>query len=148
MAKKNPYLESMVMTASPQQLQLMLYDGAIKFIDQAIKAHGEQNWESLCENTGRARAIVGEFLSSLRPDQSPELCKKLAAIYMFLFRQLAEAGMKREVQPLKDCRRVLKIQREGWAELCQKLAKENGEKAQSESPAEAPDPNNKVSIAI
>ena len=57
----NPYLKTKVMTASPEELRLMLYEGAIKFCRQATDAIGKGDWEAMYNALIRAQKIVLEL---------------------------------------------------------------------------------------
>ena len=154
--KANPYLESMVMTASPEQLHLMLFDGALRFIDAALAESESKDLESYFTNVTKARKIVAELVSSLKPDVAPELCSKLAGLYVFVYQKLVTAGVKREVEDLKDARHVLAIQRETWAELCKKLQDEKqagatqgaGAQRADGNPKPAGNSDTRISIAV
>ena len=61
----NPYLRTKIMTASPAELRLLLYDGAIKFCHQAKSAHADQKHEDSYNYLMRAQKIVLELSTSL-----------------------------------------------------------------------------------
>lgn len=120
----NPYLRTKVMTASPEQLRLMLYDGAIRFIRQARHALGQKNYEGSYTAIVRAQKIMLELSGSLNHDHDADLCDKLAAIYEYVYRLLVDANMKREPEPLDEAIRLVEYQRETWAMLMKKLEQE------------------------
>ena len=71
------YLRSRVMTATPEQLQLMLYDGAVRFAEAARSALARRDLEAVQANVGRTQAIVNELMSGLRPHLgSADLCSR------------------------------------------------------------------------
>ena len=121
----NPYLRDAVLTASPEQLQLMLYDGAIRFTRQGIKGIEEQNWEQCFNGLNRAQRIVLELLNGLNYDVDRELCARTAGIYNFIYRKLVEACAQRELLPAKDALGLLEFQRETWIMLMEKLRQEH-----------------------
>jgi flagellar protein FliS len=116
------YLRTKVLTATPEQLQLMLFDGAIRFGQQARQALVEKNWEQSYTLISRVQKIVTELNASLKHDVSPELCGKLAALYNYAFRKLIEANLEHKVDSLDEALKVLGYQRETWAMLLQQLA--------------------------
>jgi flagellar protein FliS len=59
------YLRNAVLTATPEQLHLMLYDGAIRFSRQGIEGLAQKNWEAAFNGLSRAQKIVIEMLNSL-----------------------------------------------------------------------------------
>jgi len=88
------YLRTQVLTATPEQLQMMLYDGAIRFAEQAKPALAAQSWEASYTAISRAQRIITELTGSLRHDIAPELCGRLASIYNFIYRKLVEANVE------------------------------------------------------
>jgi flagellar protein FliS len=119
------YLKTKVMTASPAELRLMLIDGAIRFAEQAKRGYEERDFELAFEGTTKAQNIVLELTNSLRHDQAPELCERLAALYTFLYRSLVEASMTRDVAMVDEVIRLLRFERETWQLCIEKLAVEN-----------------------
>ncbi len=117
------YLRTKVLTATPEQLQLMLYDGAIRFGEQARAALQARNYENSYTLITRVQKIVLELISTLRHDQAPDLCGKLAAIYNFAYRKLIDANVNHEVEPLDEALELLRYQRETWVMLMQQLQK-------------------------
>ncbi len=120
----NPYLQTKVMTASPEQLRLMLYDGAVRFCRQARHALGKSDFEGSYTAIVRAQKIMLELSGSLNHDHDADLCDKLAAIYDYVYRLLVDANMKREPEPLDEAIRLVEFQRETWAMLMKKLEHE------------------------
>lgn len=117
----NPYLRDAVLTASPEQLQLMLYDGAIRFTRQGIRAIEQQNWEECFTALNRAQQIVLELLNALNYDVDRQLCTRMASIYNFIYRKLIEACSRREILAANDALGLLEFQRQTWVMLMEKL---------------------------
>src|SRR5947199_1877586 len=88
------YLRTRVMTATPEQLQMMLYDGALRFGEQARGALAQKNYEQTYNNVSRVQKIITEMLSTLKHDVAPELCGRLAAIYKYVYKKLIEASVE------------------------------------------------------
>ncbi len=133
----NPYLRDAVLTASPEQLQLMLYDGAIRFARLGMKGIEEQNWEQCFDGFSRAQQIVLELLNSLNHDVDRQLCSRVAGIYNFVYRKLVEACSLRSVAPAQDAVGLLEYQRETWLLLIERLKQERAGAAPLE-PAREP----------
>ena len=110
----DPYLRSRVMTAPPEQLQLMLFDGAIRFAERGRAALEAREYEASYEAIRRARRIVEELALGLRPDADPDLAGRLAQLYDFTFRRLVTANLERDVEALDDALLILRHQRETW----------------------------------
>lgn len=121
----NEYLRNAVMTATPEQLQLMLYDGAIRFARQARKAIMEGDRETSCEKLIRAQKILIEMRNGLRHEVNPELCKQLAALYDFIYDRLVNANMRRDTTAIDEALEILHHQRETWQMLIDKILAES-----------------------
>lgn len=112
----NPYLQAKVMTATPGQLLLMLYEGALRFCRQAATNLERQQLEQTRFPLGRALAIVQELHGMLNPRQAPELCQRLEALYLFCEQRLLEALANKSAEPVGEVIQVLEQLREGWQE--------------------------------
>lgn len=119
----NPYLRDAVMTATPEQLQLMLYDGAIRYALQARDAIEAKDYERSFDRLTRAQNIILEMQNGLNHDVNPDLCERVASVYQFIYRKLVEANVQREVTAIDDAVKVLRIERETWQILVDKVAK-------------------------
>ena len=124
------YLRTQILTAPPEKLQLMLYEGAIRFATQARARLEEKNYEASYELLIRAQRVVMELMCGLRPELNAELCSKLAAIYTFVYRKLVEANVAHNTRDIDDAVEVLEVQRGIWLELLDKLAGERAEQPQ------------------
>ncbi len=118
----NPYLRDAVMQATPEQLQLMLYDGCIRFALQARDALERKDYETAYEKLTRAQHIILEMKAGLNYDVNEELCKRVASIYLFLYNKLVDACVQRDIQAIDDALRVLRIERETWQILVDKVS--------------------------
>lgn len=119
----NPYLRDAVLTASPEQLQLMLYDGCIRFSLQARDAIEQKDHETSYEKLTRAQHIIMEMQNGLNYDVNRELCERVASIYTFLYNKLVDACVNRDVNMIDDALKVLRIERETWQILVDKVSK-------------------------
>ena len=125
----NPYLKTKIMTASPQELRLMLYDGAIKFCHLAKNALAEENFEESYNALMRAQKIVLELSTSLNHEAAPELCDRLGALYTYIYRLLVDANVGRKAKPIDEALELLQYERQTWQMLMEKLATEGGQTA-------------------
>lgn len=128
----NPYLRTKVMTASPEELRMMLYEGAIKFCRQARQALEQADFDTSYTSLSRAEKIVLELSSSLRREHAPDLCDKLSALYIYIYRRLVDANTQRAIKPLDEAIELLEYQRDTWRLLMDKLAEETGGQGASE----------------
>jgi flagellar protein FliS len=135
----NQYLKMKVMTATPEQLQLLLYDGAIRFCEQARLALEKKEYSESFDRLTRAQRILAELLSSLRFDVLPDLCRKMSSLYNFVYRKLIEANTEHSIASLDEAVRILKYQRETWALLLDQLGKERAGQAAKGIDMPAPD---------
>jgi flagellar protein FliS len=140
------YLRTKVLTATPEQLQLMLFDGAIRFGEQARAALEQKNWERSFTLIARIQMIINELRSSLKPDIDPDLCKKLSALYGFAYRQLIDASIQHNVKSLDEALNVLKYQRETWAMLMAQIGKQKA--AAAAKNIDIPAPNSRMEASI
>jgi len=120
---ENPYLRDAVLTATPEQLQLMLYDGAIRYALQARDAIVEKDFSTSYEKLTRAQNIIAEMQAALNYEINRELCERVAAVYNFIYRTLINANVNRRVEDIDDAVKVLRIERETWQILVDKVNK-------------------------
>ena len=116
-ASPNAYRESAVMTASPAQLVVMLYDGAARFLKQAEVVAAEGAWSDAGERITRADMIIDELLITLDPEQGGEVAVQLQSIYVFCKRLLIEARLEKDVERIRRTAALLADLRESWAQL-------------------------------
>lgn len=115
------YLKNAVMTATPERLQLMLYDGAIRFTTKGLGAMQAKDREGAFNALERAQRIVLELGNGLRREVNPELADQMAALYTFIYRRLVDANVHQDEQAVDDALRILRHQRETWVLLMKKL---------------------------
>jgi flagellar protein FliS len=138
-AAQQNYLRTRVLTATPEQLQMMLFDGAVRFAEQARIGLSQKNWEVSYNNISRCQKIIVELTSTLRHDVDPDLCGKLASLYTFAYKKLTVANIEHKMEALEEALEILKFQRETWALLLDKLGKEKAGKAAQNISFAAPD---------
>jgi flagellar protein FliS len=142
------YLRTKVMTATPEQLQLMLYDGALRFGDQARVALQAKDFEKSYTMISKVQKILTEMTASLKHDVYPELCGRLAALYTFAYKKLIEANIDHKMESLDEAMQVLKYQRETWAMLLDQLGKAKAGVAAAKIAMPAPDARMEASIRL
>ena len=144
----NHYLRTRVLTATPEQLQMMLYDGAVAFCEQARAALLERNFEQSYNLICRVQKIVLELTCTLKHDVAPEICSKLAALYNFAYRKLVEANIEHKLESLEDAITILKYQRETWSMLMDQLGKQKAAVAARTLDLPAPSARMEASISV
>jgi flagellar protein FliS len=122
----NAYLRTMVMSASPQQLRLMLIDGALKFVRQGREALVVKNFEASFTGFSQGREIIIELMTSLRPDCDPLLAERVRGLYSFLYKHLVEGVHEKDFAKIDEVIRLLDYERETWMLAMEKAADEQG----------------------
>ncbi len=105
-ARPNAYRENSIMTASPEQLVVMLYDGAGRFLRQAEGSMVDGSWLQASEKLTRAEAIIDELLATLDMDAG-EVADRLQSIYVFCKTRLIEARIERDAVRVGQVARLL-----------------------------------------
>lgn len=109
------YTQNKILTASPAEVTLMLYEGAIKFVNIAIVAieHGEI--EKAHNHIKKAQRIIEEFRNTL--DHQYPVAEDFDRIYVYLLRRLFEANMKKDTAILEEVNTHLRSVRDTWKEV-------------------------------
>jgi flagellar protein FliS len=123
-AQRNKYLETAVQTATPAQLLIMLYDGAIRFCKAGIEAIRHNQAEDANRNLVRAQDIIHEFMITLDPN-SP-LSEGLNRLYDYFVQRLIEANMKKQTEPAEEVLAHLIELKETWVQAAMKNGKGPG----------------------
>ena len=125
----NPYLRNRVLSARPEELRLMLFDGAIRFLSAGRKGIEDQDYDVSYTNISKAQKIVLELSNSLNREVMPDVTEKLTALYTYIYRLLIDASTQRDTEKLDEALKLLQYERETWAMLMEKAA--SGEPAGS-----------------
>lgn len=142
------YLRTKVLTATPEQLQMMLFDGALRFGEQAKVALGNSKFDESYELISRVQKIVLELSCSLKHDIAPDICGKLSSLYNYVYRKLIEANISHDGAALEEAIELLRYQRETWSMLLERLAKDKAAKAALKLDMPAPDARMEASISF
>ena len=108
------YKQNTVMTQSPGDLIVMLYDGAVRFLKMAAKALEDKDFEAFGNNVIRALEIVDELDVSLDMDAGGEIAENLRSLYCFMRRHLHHAHVKKDPQMIQEVISILDDLNEGW----------------------------------
>lgn len=132
MSTKNPlnaYKETKIKTASQGQLIIMLYDEAIKQLDIALDelSHSVRKIDRISNAIIKTQDLITELMVSLDFEKGGDIAKNLLSLYMFFNRQLMEANMKKDTEPLSQVRKMLFELRGAWTEVIHKNRTETGE---------------------
>jgi len=132
------YQQNQILTASPEQILVMLYDGAIRFTRQAIIGIETGNQVQKLEGISRAMAIITEFANTLDHGIGGEIAANLDALYAFMNNELTKANLKNDINKLKVVEGLLVDLRGTWAEAIDVALKESNEKVAQKVEEKAP----------
>ena len=118
------YKNSKVLTASPAELTLMLYDGCIKFCNMGVMAINGKDYAAANKNIQKAERIIGEFKMTL--DHKYEVAKDFDQVYTYLRQRLLAANLKKDPEILEEVLKHLRTMRDTWKEVMKMTA--NGTK--------------------
>jgi len=110
-----------IQTATPAQIMLMLYDGAIRFAKIAKQKIDADDLAGKGTYVGKVQAIISELMSSLDFSIAPELCTQLEQLYIYIMEQLTEANVSMKQEPLDVVIKLLLTLREGWGQALTSL---------------------------
>jgi flagellar protein FliS len=120
------YRQNAILTATPEELTLMLYNGLIKFIMIAQKAIEEKDVQKAHDSIIRAQDILNEFKATL--DMRYEISHNLALLYDYFLDRLMEANIKKDAGILDEVLHFVRELRDTWAQAM-KIAKQQNKKA-------------------
>jgi flagellar protein FliS len=118
------YKQTSVQSASREKILLMLYEGAIRFIKQAMVAIDKKDIAERGMNIGRAFDIINELNNTLNHEVGGEIASNLEQLYMFISEQLTKANATGQRKPLEDGLKVLETLYSGWVEAIEKIKRE------------------------
>ncbi len=127
MALPNAYAQynnSKVLTASPAELTLMLYDGAIKFCNMAIDGVEKKDIQKAHTNIVKVQNIIAYLRTTL--DMKYPVAQDFERMYVYIERRLLEANMKKDKEILDEINEHLHAIRDTWKEVM-RINKEKGQ---------------------
>ena len=124
MPMQNPYEEyqrNKILTASPAEITLMLYEGAIKFCNIAIMAIEQNDIEKAHINIMKTQRIIEEFRNTL--DRKYQVAEEFDKIYVYVLRRLLEANIHKDKEILEEVNTHLRSLRDTWKEVMKRCGK-------------------------
>ena len=115
------YRNNAINTATKEELTLMLYDGAVKFCNQALAAMEIKDHVKTNDSIRKVQNIVREFQITL--NKKYDIANQLDQLYEYMHRRLIEANLKKDMDILTEVRDHLRGLRDTWKEAI-KLAKQ------------------------
>ncbi len=113
----NQYKQTQITTANQGKLIVMLYDGAIKFLNIALDNMSPRTYDVVNNNIIKAQDIITELLLSLNMDDGGEISQNLFNLYMYFKRQLLEANIKKDAEIVNHILKLLKELRDAWDQI-------------------------------
>ena len=115
---RNAYTQTKVATAyNPVELVIMLYDGAIDFLDKAATAINMREVPIKIKYIDKAIAIIEELLNALNLEVGGEIALNLQNLYLHMMRELVLANAKNDGNKIKHVTNLLKELREAWVQI-------------------------------
>ena len=115
----NAYKKNQINTATSEQLVLMLYDGAIKFIKRAIKSLQDGDMQSAHHNLIRSQKIIAELMCGIN-FEAGEMAEKFLRFYTYMHSQLIQANLKKDSQYAEEVLGMIEELRGSWAQIIAK----------------------------
>ena len=127
------YRKVTTQTASPEHLVLMLYDGAISFLERGLTGFDFTDPldfnQTINNNLQRAQAIIHEMNARLDMENGGEIADTFRALYNYFYRRLQEANVKKQKPPVEEVLRHLRGLRDSWAEMLHRGQADGGDPA-------------------
>ncbi len=115
---RNSYMENVVKnTSNTVELLIMLYDGAIDFINRAKKAILEKNLQKKIDNLERVNRIIEELLASLNKEVGGKIAENLEILYIFCLQELTKANLRNDLSSLEVVEKILLELRDAWRQI-------------------------------
>jgi flagellar protein FliS len=121
---RRQYREAHLVSSSPGETVLMLYDGAIRFVKEAAREMAAGNITAKLQLLDKAVKIVDYLISCLDTEKGGEIAGNLQSLYSYMLVRLTEANLHNDVAKLEEVAKLLGTVREGWAGI-RDAAREN-----------------------
>lgn len=118
------YKRQQVMTATPEALTLMLYDGCLRFMKEGLEAMEAKQWEHCNNSLQKAQKIILEFQATLNMEY--DIAKQLRPLYDYVYNSLVEANLRSKPEKVRECMDIIHELRGAWAEAMKTARKERG----------------------
>lgn len=123
-AYMSQYFENQVNTASPEQLLIMLYNGAIRFVGEAEEAMASKKIAYRGERISKVIAILSELSATLDHESGGEIAANLESLYDYMIRTLLAANIQDDASKLVEVREMLSGMRDTWLDAIDKVRSE------------------------
>lgn len=119
------YKRQQIMTATPEALTLMLYNGCLRFLSEGMKALEEKKYEAANTALQKSQKIINEFRMTLKMEY--EISKQLMPLYDYCYDRIFLGNLKSDLAPLKETQTIMTELRDAWAQAMKKARIERGE---------------------
>jgi flagellar secretion chaperone FliS len=113
------YIQTQIQSRSPLELVVMLYDGALRFLQQTTDAMQRGDLVAKRDSLSRAMAIVAELHGMLDLEQGGEVAASLDSLYTYMMERLTAANLKRDPAPVAEVMRLMTGLRDAWSQVAQ-----------------------------
>ncbi|BDV44431.1 flagellar protein FliS [Geotalea uraniireducens] len=127
------YQNTQVISATPEKILVMLYDGAIRFSRIALDMMDKKDMAGKGVYISKALAIVSELMSTLNHEVGGDISRNLEQLYVYLIGEFTEANVSNSTQSLENAINILSILRSAWTEAIEVARKEREVGHQAES---------------
>lgn len=130
---RQSYIKEQILSASPEELLILMYDSAIRSLEDAKKMTDAYEFN---QRLIKAQNIIAELMGALKKEKAPEVVTNLAKLYEFIYRQLVDANLNRDVLRVDRVLGLLRNLRDSWQQAIEKA--EHEKKAARGSEIEVP----------
>ena len=114
------YREISIHTSSPTKLVVMLYQGALRFLRQAIDDIGQKNYSNKSQSIDRTVAIIQHLQGTLDLEKGQEIAYDLDRLYTYMSSRIFDGSAKLDVPALQEVAKLLETLLSGWEEIARK----------------------------
>lgn len=135
------YLRDEIQNASPQKLIVMLYDKAIKSLEEARKNIDNKNQFYFSDNLVKAEQIIAELMGALKAEVAPELVLNLTRLYEFMYQHLVKAHDEKSEEKISQVLTLMRDLRQTWVDAIEKAKDEEPFIAETQPQESKPRPS-------
>jgi flagellar secretion chaperone FliS len=111
------YYQTQIQSQSPLELVVMLYDGALRFLQMAADGTRRNDLTAKREGMSRSMAILAELQNTLNLQEGGEVAQSLDHLYTYITSRLLDANVKKDPAPVDEAIRLLRPLRDAWAQI-------------------------------
>lgn len=123
-AAAEAYKRQQVLTATPEALTLMLYNGCLRFMKEGREAIEKKDYEQANTSLQKAQNIIAEFRVTLNMDY--DISHQLMPLYNYVYDRLVEGNVKADVNMITEAQSIITELRDAWAQAMKKARQEKG----------------------